>query len=161
LAGEPAATAHPYGDGLAVYLATQPDAATLAALLRWTCDRAGVGPVVDAPAGVEAVHRGNVLFLVNHRADAADVDLPRAGVDLLSGQAMSGRVTLAPRDAVALDLVSTADQSPIAPGEETPQPAADGAVDAAVGGAAAGLRRHVETLADGRRRTSYRRRPQS
>ncbi|MGH3745601.1 MAG: beta-galactosidase, partial [Mycobacteriales bacterium] len=85
LAGEPAATAHPYGDGLAVYLATQPDAATLAALLRWTCDRAGVGPVLDAPAGVEAVLRGNVLFLVNHRADAADVDLPRAGVDLLSG----------------------------------------------------------------------------
>jgi hypothetical protein len=155
LHGLPAATQHRYGDGLAVYHATQPDVTTLADILRWVCARAEVGPVIDAPADVEAVRRGDVLFLINHGADPATLALPRAGVDLLSGRSLSGRVTLAPRDALALDLAREPDLADVAPATERGPDV--GSSDGPVDDAAAGLSRHVETLADGRRRTSYRR----
>ncbi|HEX7354487.1 MAG TPA: beta-galactosidase [Mycobacteriales bacterium] len=147
LAGSPAATRHAYGDGLAVYLATWPDRETLASLLAWTCERARVRPVLDAPAGVEAVRRGDVLFLINHTAEPTAVDLPEPGRDLLSGRSLSGRITLAPRDAVA--LVGVAD----VPADLVGTVHGDGPV----AGAAGDLRRRIEDLPDGRRRTSYRR----
>jgi beta-galactosidase len=90
LDGQPAVTQRWLGRGSAWYLATRPDAATLARLLDRACAEAGVRPVADVPAGVEAVRRitadGPLLFLLNHRAEPAEVALP------------AGPVSLGPRD---------------------------------------------------------------
>jgi beta-galactosidase len=152
LRGLPALTQHRFGAGLAVYLATRPDRGTLADVLRWVCVRAGVVPTFDGPPGVEAVRRGDVLFLINHSAEPADLDLPEPGTDLLSGRVLSGRLTVAPRDVLALDLSDDIASAPAAAkADRAPE------MTEAVEDGATGLRRHVETMADGRRRTSYRR----
>ncbi|MBO0608191.1 beta-galactosidase [Myceligenerans salitolerans] len=118
LADAPAITRHPAPDGeasrrgTAWYLGTVPDDATLAAVLRAALDSAGVGPALpglpDVNAGrppgheIEAVHRGDVLFLLNHSGAPARIPVPGAWTDLLTGTALSCEVTVGPTDAVAL-----------------------------------------------------------
>jgi beta-galactosidase len=68
LDGAPAITEHGYGDGKAYYIATRLDALAMADLLKRICDEAGVTPVAETPAGVEAVRRGPYLFLLDHAA---------------------------------------------------------------------------------------------
>jgi len=97
LAGIPAVTRHPLGDGTAWYLATRPDPATLAALLDRICDEAGVQPVLSTPPhGIEAVRRSGTdadyLFLIDHTGSGAEV--PTEGVELLTGKTVSGSVTV-------------------------------------------------------------------
>jgi beta-galactosidase len=97
LAGVPAVTRHTPGDGTAWYLATSPDPATLAALLDRICDEAGVQPVLSTPQhGIEAVRRSgrdaDYLFLIDHTGNGAEV--PAEGVELLTGKAVSGWVTV-------------------------------------------------------------------
>jgi len=83
LAGRPAVTRHERGAGLVTYVATRPDRRTMARLLRDAVERAGVEPTLPgAPAGVEAVRRGEHLFLLNHGeapAAVAGVELPPGG----------------------------------------------------------------------------------
>ncbi|WP_028809513.1 beta-galactosidase [Streptomyces sp. 351MFTsu5.1] len=99
LAGVPAVTRHPYGEGVAWYLATRPDPATFAALLARICGEAGVQPVLaGVPAGVEAVRRtgadAEYLFLIDHAGSGAEI--PAEGVELLTGKDVSGWVTVPP-----------------------------------------------------------------
>jgi beta-galactosidase len=101
LDGRPAVTRHPFGRGAAYYVATELDPATLAAVLRRAWGEAGVERV--AAAGVEAIRReteqDSLLFLLNHGDRPLEVDLPRPGVELLSGERVSGpAILLAPRD---------------------------------------------------------------
>jgi beta-galactosidase len=117
LAGAPAITRHaPPSDGPARgttwYLGTVPDDETLAAVLRAALDAAGVEPALRGLAGhnagraagdeVEAVRRGDVLFLLNHSGEPARFDVPGSWTDLLTGTTVSGEVTVGPTDAVAL-----------------------------------------------------------
>ncbi|MFF7949457.1 beta-galactosidase [Streptomyces griseorubiginosus] len=99
LTGVPAVTRHPYGEGVAWYLATRPDPATLAGLLGRICEEAGVQPVLaGVPSGVEAVRRtgadAEYLFLIDHGGSGAEV--PAEGVELLTGKDVSGWVTVPP-----------------------------------------------------------------
>lgn len=72
LDGLPAITRSTAGDGVAWYVATAPE--DLAAVLDEVLDSAGVEPeVADLPAGVEAVRRGDRLFLLNWGAEEAEV----------------------------------------------------------------------------------------
>lgn len=48
------------------------------------------------PEGVEVVRRGDLLFVLNHRPEAAKVVVDGVRVDLLSGEKVSG-VTELPR----------------------------------------------------------------
>jgi beta-galactosidase len=66
LPGVPAVTRNAVGAGAAWYLATSPDADTLARLLADAARQAGVAPVLDLPAGVERVRRGETVFVLNH-----------------------------------------------------------------------------------------------
>lgn len=59
---------------------------------------AGVRPAAEVPAGVEAVRRGDHLFLLNHTDDDVSIDLP--GTDLLTGATTP--LTLAPLGAAVL-----------------------------------------------------------
>ena len=83
LDGRPAVTRHPYGDGVAWYVATRLDPAPL---LERVCAEAGVEPVLPGlTAGVEAVRRrgadGDFVFVINHTAGTVAVP----GEDLLGG----------------------------------------------------------------------------
>lgn len=95
LAGRPAITRHRFGAGVATYLGTRPDRATMAALVNRVVADAGVGPVVaGAPAGVEAVQRGQWLFLLNHNEDEVVVPVPAGAADALTGAPLSSEATL-------------------------------------------------------------------
>ncbi|TYB70463.1 beta-galactosidase [Nonomuraea sp. PA05] len=103
LAGRPAILRHPSGEGVAWYVGTMPEPAALSALAGRALADAGVrGVLPDLPQGVEAVRRGEVLFLLNHGAATVRVPIPEPGVDLLTGSPAEGHVTLAPRAVVAL-----------------------------------------------------------
>ncbi|GAB2920100.1 beta-galactosidase [Streptomyces mayteni] len=86
LAGRPAITRARHGAGSAWYLSTLPEPAALADLLAAAAATAGVAPVLPAlPEGVEAVRRGPLLFLLNHRAEGVTARLPAPATDLLTG----------------------------------------------------------------------------
>ncbi len=117
LAGAPAITRHAppsegRAGGTAWYLGTVPDEDTLATVLRAALAAAGVEPALPglarlnegrAPGDeVEAVRRGDVLFLLNHSGEPARTNVPGTWTDLLTGTTVSGEVTVGPTDAVAL-----------------------------------------------------------
>ncbi|WP_225997220.1 beta-galactosidase [Myceligenerans pegani] len=117
LEGAPAITRHaPHtgapDEGSAWYLGTVPDDDTLAAVLRAALDAAGVEPALPGRPGrdtrrtpgddVEAVRRGDVLFLLNHSGEPARLDVPGNWTDLLTGTPVSDEVTVGPTDAAAL-----------------------------------------------------------
>lgn len=99
--GMPALTVNRYGKGQAWYVATSPDGRFMEDLMaKLTADK-GIAPLAaKLPAGVEAAERvkdgSSFLFLLNHNADEAVVELGDAGgMDLLTNEAVSGAVKLA------------------------------------------------------------------
>ena len=98
-------TRHPYGDGEAWYLATVPDAVVLSDVLLAALSRAGVTPTLAGAselAGVEAVRRGDVLFVLNHTDRAVTVPVGPQQLDLLTGCPVDDVVRLGAHDVVAL-----------------------------------------------------------
>ncbi len=98
-AGLAALTRHAVGEGAAWYVATELDDDARVRLVRRVLDEAGVRPVTRAPSGVEVVRRSHeqgpsYLFVLNHRDAMVEVDA--AGVDLLTGAEVSGRITVPP-----------------------------------------------------------------
>nr|WP_240643909.1 beta-galactosidase [Antribacter gilvus] len=104
LAGAPAVTRHDAGAGTAWYLGTLPSPELLAAVLRGAVRRAGVEPALPGlrGTGVEAVRRGDSLFLLNHADTPARVAVPGRYTDLLTGVAVDDSVELDPWGAVVL-----------------------------------------------------------
>ncbi|WP_328553107.1 beta-galactosidase [Streptomyces sp. NBC_00358] len=81
--------------GTARYLSTLPEPDALRELLARAADGAGVRPVLDGlPAGVEAVRRGDLLFLLNHGRAPVTVEVPGSHRDLLGGTPAHGSVRL-------------------------------------------------------------------
>ncbi|MGW6401512.1 beta-galactosidase [Streptomyces sp. NPDC055134] len=79
------------------YLSTLPEPPALRSLLEDMAAEAGVRPPLSGlPAGVEAVRRGELLFLLHHGRDEVTVALPDDTTyrDLLTGAEHSGSVTL-------------------------------------------------------------------
>jgi beta-galactosidase len=92
--GLPAFTVNAAGAGLAYYLATVPDAAGTAEIVRYLLESAGVDPVLTGlPSAVEAIRRGDILTVINHGDTAVELTLP--GTSLSDAQP-AGPVTLAP-----------------------------------------------------------------
>jgi beta-galactosidase len=102
LAGEAAATTHERGRGEVMYLGTLPDRSTLGRLVRRACRHAGLELRADLPGGVEAVRRGDYLFLISHTDRAVELDLGAKRLDLLTGAMVGPAAVLAPRDALVL-----------------------------------------------------------
>ena len=102
LAGEAAATTHERGRGEVMYLGTLPDRSTLGRLVRRACRHAGLELRTDLPRGVEAVRRGDYLFLISHTDRAVELDLGAKRLDLLTGAMVGPAAVLAPRDALVL-----------------------------------------------------------
>ncbi|MDX3838502.1 beta-galactosidase [Streptomyces europaeiscabiei] len=81
--------------GRAWYVSTLPEPAELRALLARVAAEAGVRPVLDGlPGGVEAVRRGDVLFLLNHGRDAVTVHVPGTHRELLTETTVTGTLSL-------------------------------------------------------------------
>ncbi|MER8011598.1 beta-galactosidase [Streptomyces sp. NPDC094149] len=81
--------------GRARYMSTLPEPHALRELLAGIAAEAGVHPVLPGlPDQVEAVRRGDLLFLLNHGRDAVTVDLPGSHRDLLTGATFEGPCTL-------------------------------------------------------------------
>jgi beta-galactosidase len=102
LAGEAAATRHPHGQGEAFYLGTLPDRATLSRLVRRAGRQAGLTLRTSLPRGVEAVRRGEYLFLISHLDQPAEIELGSACLDRLTSAVVGPRAVLAPRDVLVL-----------------------------------------------------------
>lgn len=77
--GMPVLTRHAFGQGEAWYIASDGEEAFIAGLLQHLCQQQSIQPVLDTPAGVEAGRRVKdgqaFLFLLNHNAEAATVEL--------------------------------------------------------------------------------------
>ncbi|KQP68459.1 beta-galactosidase [Microbacterium sp. Leaf288] len=105
LSGAPAITRHRAGDGAAWYLGAIVSDDALAAVLDDALDAAGVTSVLPdrvLPDGVEAVQRGEALFLLNHGDQDRRVTLPGLRRDLLSDADVEGQLTLASGAAMVL-----------------------------------------------------------
>jgi beta-galactosidase len=104
LAGVPAVTRNDFGSGTAWYVATRLDQASVARLLTRIVAEAGVEAVADTVAGVEVVRRrsdaATYLFVLNHTQEPATI--PAHGVDLLTGEAVSGKLDIAAGDVAVI-----------------------------------------------------------
>jgi beta-galactosidase len=110
-AGSPAVTENSFGQGKAVYVATDPAESFLEELARHYSAQAQILPTVRAPSGVEVVIReneqGRFLFLLNHGVKSARVSLGReSGVDLLSGKRARGTASIPARGVMILRSAS-------------------------------------------------------
>ncbi|MCE6998898.1 beta-galactosidase [Saccharothrix sp. S26] len=92
--GVPVVLRNAFGAGTAWYVGTRPSADAMGRLLSRVVAEAGVEPVLRPPRGVEAVRRGDVLFLVNHGVADVRLDVPGAHVDLLTGATVTDSVVL-------------------------------------------------------------------
>ncbi|EFE66807.1 beta-galactosidase [Streptomyces viridosporus ATCC 14672] len=81
--------------GRAWYVSTLPEPEALRALLTSVAGEAGVRPVLDdLPDRIEAVRRGEVLFLLNHGREPVTVEVPGTHRDLLTRTTVTDRLTL-------------------------------------------------------------------
>ncbi|MGA4845658.1 beta-galactosidase [Streptomyces sp. G5(2025)] len=81
--------------GRAWYVTTLPEPAALRDLLARVAARAGVRPALDGlPRDVEAVRRGDLLFLLHHGRGEVGVAVPGRHRELLTGEVVEGTVTL-------------------------------------------------------------------
>jgi beta-galactosidase len=81
--------------GQAWYVSTLPEPEALRELLAGIAAGAGVRPVLDGlPAGVEAVRRGELLFVLNHGREPVTVEVPGTYLDLLTDETVTGGLTL-------------------------------------------------------------------
>ncbi|MEV8551055.1 beta-galactosidase [Streptomyces glaucescens] len=77
------------------YLSTLPEPDALRALLARIAADAGVRPVLDGlPPAVEAVRRGELLFVLNHGREPVTVPVPGRHHDLLTGTTVTDEVRL-------------------------------------------------------------------
>ncbi len=110
-AGRPAVTQHDFGAGRSFYLGTRPDAAGMAWFLGKVCDHAEI-QLEDFPEGVEVVRRvadgQGYLALLNHTAESVVLDAE--GTDMVSGDVVTGRLTLPPYGVAFLRTEATAEQ---------------------------------------------------
>ncbi|MEU6788445.1 beta-galactosidase [Nonomuraea angiospora] len=108
LAGRAAVVENRFGAGRVVYFATLLEQAAFDAELLAAVAAAGVrSPFPQAPAHVECAVRGDAeheyVFLLNHSGElSASVPFEGEGIDLLTGQAVSGPVELAPLGAAVI-----------------------------------------------------------
>lgn len=89
--------------GRAWYVSTLPEPQAFRALLARIAEDAGARPVLyGLPPGVEAVRRGELLFLIHHGREPVTVELPGTHLDLLTGTTATDRITLGRHSVVVL-----------------------------------------------------------
>ncbi|GIF15410.1 beta-galactosidase [Actinoplanes teichomyceticus] len=116
LAGAPAITRNRYGDGAAWYVSPGLDDDALRRLLDQVAAEAGVLPVLPGlPPRLDAVRRGDLVFLFNHGDAPAPVPLPGPGTDAVTGRPAPGSVTV-PAGGTTVVALQPPDRRPAAAG---------------------------------------------
>ena len=100
--GTPVLCHNTFGKGDAWYLGTSvpaTDNALLLKLVRTMAERHGILQVLETPQGVEATERVHAdgrrfVFILNHNSETAQVHIPFAGTELLSGKPIAGNCTV-------------------------------------------------------------------
>ncbi|GAB3913054.1 beta-galactosidase [Microlunatus endophyticus] len=101
--GLPAVVRNDYQQGTAWYLATLPEDAWLAQLITAVLDEAGVRPVLaELPDQVEAVRRGELVFVINHKVEDVVVTVPGRWRDLLTDTLVGDQLELPGEDVAVL-----------------------------------------------------------
>ncbi len=108
-AGSPCVTVNDFGKGQAYYIGTQPEQAFLQELMRKVAADCGLRPLYPAMEGVEVTLRVNernrVVFTLNHNKEEAWVDFGKDRLtDLVTGQILSGRVSVAAGDCIVAGI---------------------------------------------------------
>ncbi|MBB3108476.1 beta-galactosidase [Paenibacillus phyllosphaerae] len=105
--GMPALTRNRFGQGEAYYVATSPEASFLQGFLGELCEARGIAALPGVQSGVEVTERvkdgRSYLFVMNHNAEAVNVDLKDGGVDLLTDRSVSGVTELAGRGVMIVE----------------------------------------------------------
>lgn len=101
--GMPVITKNDFGKGRAYYVATASNAEFYETFLEDLCAEQGIVPVLKAPRGVEVTSRenegGRLLYILNHNDGDAQINLPEAMRDLISGEDLAaGTHLLKPKD---------------------------------------------------------------
>ena len=100
-AGSPAITEHRLGAGRAFYVATRPEEALIAALVALICKDLQLTSPIEAPEQIEIAWRhgsaASYAFLLNHSDADAEIVLPEAMRDALSGQVYARMLRLPAR----------------------------------------------------------------
>lgn len=97
--GMPVLTRHTFGQGEAWYIASDGEESFIAGLMEHLSEQKQIQPVLDTPAGVEAGRRikdGQAfLFLLNHNAEAATVELnSTTTVNMLDDQPVDSSIEI-------------------------------------------------------------------
>ncbi|WP_036746752.1 beta-galactosidase [Paenibacillus sp. UNC451MF] len=109
-AGSPAVTEHPFGQGKAYYVGTQPEPGFIKEFIGGILADLELRAPLTAPAGVEmSVRRAKngerYVFALNHNAQKASIGLPEGiFVDLISGQSARASLELGPNGVAILQL---------------------------------------------------------
>lgn len=108
-AGHPAITDNRYGEGRALYVATDVDSDLLRDLLLTLCDQSGLSAPFAVPERVEVTQRSKdgrtFTFVLNHSPEEETVSLPERYRDLVTGRELADLHTLAPTDVLILEQV--------------------------------------------------------
>lgn len=113
LDGQPAVAAHRYGKGTVYYIGACLDEVSQQTLIDTILEATGV-QFNSTPAGIELRTRWSpngdeIHFVLNHTRTEQTVTLPWSGIELLSGEALSGKIELAPYGvAIILQKISPA-----------------------------------------------------
>jgi beta-galactosidase len=107
-ADSPAITHHRFGKGLSYYVGTELGQSGIAWLVGRICAEISLQPFMPLPQGVEMTRRSDGahtwLFILNHLDKAATIDLPSAGLDLLTGLPVKARLTLEPKGVAIIQI---------------------------------------------------------
>ncbi len=103
LKGLPAVTAH--ANGSACYIGAQAEPDLYDYFLALACRDAGIAPLPFTGDGVEAMARGNVLFLINQSFEPRPLTLDGFYEDTLRGTRHKGQIELPPDGALVLKKI--------------------------------------------------------
>ena len=100
--GKPAVTRNRFGEGVCIKCGSAFSEEAVLSVLESEGIASPLSGRVDAPQSVEAAVRGGVLFLLNYLGAPAEIKVSGKANDLLSGDTLSGTVTIPPYGVLAL-----------------------------------------------------------
>jgi beta-galactosidase len=105
-AGKPAITVNTYGKGRVLYVGAVGDEQLYEPLSAWLLEHSGQKPMLAAPDGIEVTERWQdgkrLLFVLNHHDQPLELTLDSSYHDLLSGNKLTGLVSVPPREVLIL-----------------------------------------------------------
>ena len=100
--GHAAITLNRYGEGLAMYVGCQPEAAFYARLIEWLIDQGRLEPAFKTDADVEVTKRvgggHTLIFVLNHNPEPVEIALEQEVHELISDQVVSGALLIGAQD---------------------------------------------------------------